>query len=68
MKIFSTLLLVFIISLPLFSQSESEGIRKGPNFKIENLDGDIVELNNELGDGPVLLSFWAYFVLLKKKD
>ena len=56
---FTSLLLVFIISLPLFSQSESEGIRKGPNFKIENLDGDIIELNNELGDGPVLLSFWA---------
>ena len=56
---FTALLLVFIISLPLFSQSESEGIRKGPNFKIENLDGDIIELNNELGDGPVLLSFWA---------
>jgi len=26
---------------------------------LENLEGDITELYNELGEGPVLLSFWA---------
>lgn len=45
--------------MPVFSQGESEGIRKGPNFKTENLDGEPFELNSELGDGPILLSFWA---------
>ena len=59
MRILTTFLILFIFSLPLHSQDESKGIRKGPNFKTENLDGDLVELNAEVGDGPILLSFWA---------
>jgi len=59
MNVLTTLLLFIIISLPVYSQGESEGIRKGPNFKVENLDGEIVELNAEVGEGPILLSFWA---------
>jgi peroxiredoxin len=43
----------------VFAQPDSDGLRKGPNFKVENLEGDIVELEAELGDGPILLSFWA---------
>jgi len=59
MKRSTIFLLLVIISFPIFSQGESEIIRKVPNFKTENLDGEIVELNNEVGEGPILLSFWA---------
>jgi peroxiredoxin len=59
MKILTTILLLLFISVSLHSQGESEGIRKGPNFKAENLDGEMVELNAEIGGGPILLSFWA---------
>jgi peroxiredoxin len=59
MKIFLILLTVVVFSVSLFSQDNSEGIRKGPDFTLENLDGDEVELNQEIGDGPILLSFWA---------
>jgi len=59
MKILTTLVLFIILSLPVYSQGESEGIRKGPNFKTENLDGESFELNSEVGEGPILLSFWA---------
>jgi len=59
MKILTTILLLFFISVSLHSQGQSEGIRKGPNFKAENLDGEMVELNAEVGEGPILLSFWA---------
>ena len=59
MKILSVLFLIVLFSIPVFSQGESEGIRKGPNFKTENLDGESFELNAEVGDGPILLSFWA---------
>ncbi len=59
MKIIITLFLLIIFSTPVFSQGDSEGIRKGPNFKTENLDGESFELKSELGDGPILLSFWA---------
>src|SRR3972149_5093343 len=59
MRKFLTLLSILVFSFPLFSQDELVGIRKGPNFKVENLDGDIVELNAEVGEGPILLRFWA---------
>ena len=59
MKIFLILLTVVVFSVSLFPQDNSEGIRKGPDFTLENLDGDEVELNQEIGDGPILLSFWA---------
>lgn len=59
MKFLKTLLLIFFFSLQFFPQSESEGVRKGPNFKLEDLEGNTVELSSEIGEGPVLLSFWA---------
>jgi len=33
--------------------------QKAPNFKLENLNGKYIELRNLLGEGPVLISFWA---------
>ncbi len=53
------LLLIFPALLSAQSEtSENEG-SKAPNFVLENMDGDLVELNEELGEGPILLSFWA---------
>jgi peroxiredoxin len=54
-------ILLFLLPIFIFAQSESannEG-SKAPNFVLENIDGDLVELNEELGEGPILLSFWA---------
>ena len=45
--------LILIISFNLHAQ------KKAPDFKLENLNGENVELKNFLGKGPVLLSFWA---------
>lgn len=59
MKVTYALLLTLFFSSLAIAQPETEGSRKGPNFKLENLDGDITELYNELGEGPILLSFWA---------
>jgi peroxiredoxin len=52
-------LILIIVSSIAFAQPETDGLRKGPNFKAENLEGDIIELETELGEGPILLSFWA---------
>jgi len=57
-KILLPLFLFYFCSIA-FSQTGSEGIRKAPNFKLEDLSGETVELNGEIGDGPILLSFWA---------
>ena len=59
MKIVLILFSIAVFSVSLFSQDNSEGIRKGPDFTLENLDGNLVELYKEVGDGPILLSFWA---------
>jgi len=59
MKATYALILILFFSNFTFAQPETEGSRKGPNFKLENLEGDITELYSELGEGPILLSFWA---------
>ncbi|MDO8548758.1 MAG: TlpA disulfide reductase family protein [Ignavibacteria bacterium] len=45
--------LIIIISLNINAQ------QKAPNFKLEDLNGEYVELKNLLGKGPLLISFWA---------
>jgi cytochrome c biogenesis protein CcmG/thiol:disulfide interchange protein DsbE len=59
MRLILILLLTVLFSCFLYSQDNSEGIRKGPDFTLEDLSGDFVELNQEVGEGPILLSFWA---------
>ncbi|KAB2908870.1 MAG: TlpA family protein disulfide reductase [Ignavibacteriales bacterium] len=46
---------VLLLSLSVFAQ---EG-KTAPDFAIENLDGDMVSLSDNLGGGPILISFWA---------
>jgi peroxiredoxin len=59
MKIVLTIFLLAIFSVSFFSQDNSGGIRKGPDFTLEDMDGNLVELDKEVGEGPILLSFWA---------
>lgn len=53
--------LFFILFAVTISAQDKEGTagRTAPNFILENLYGDLVELSEELGEGPILLSFWA---------
>lgn len=60
MKFLSLIFFVVFISLPLLAQNEDDlSGRKAPNFKLVNLSGKYLELNKEIGNGPILLSFWA---------
>ena len=60
MKLAFALIIVVLFSFFITAQeSEELAGRRAPNFVLENLDGDYVELNQEIGEGPVLLSFWA---------
>jgi peroxiredoxin len=56
MKNLPFLIFILVLSVSLFAQ---EGGRKSPNFKLENLNGEYVELKTLLGKGPLLISFWA---------
>ena len=53
--------IVFSIFVTSLAQSDNHfnSARTAPNFKLENLDREIIELNNYMGDGPVLLCFWS---------
>jgi cytochrome c biogenesis protein CcmG/thiol:disulfide interchange protein DsbE len=51
-------LFVFVLILAVSARSEDKKTA-APNFAADNLDGKKVELEDLLGDGPVLISFWA---------
>jgi peroxiredoxin len=56
-KIF-VLILIFLVT-SLFAQTEEGEKVTFQNFVLENLEGELVELEEEIGEGPVLISFWA---------
>ncbi len=60
MKLIVLLILCFGASSFLQAQEkETQTIRTAPNFKIENIDGKFIELQKEIGSGPIIISFWA---------
>ena len=61
MKLLMIFLLMFFVTIVINSQdsSESNSSRTAPNFKLENLDSEIIELNDFIGKGPILLCFWS---------
>ena len=59
-------LLIILCSILFFfpiskAQSDSGFVysRTAPNFMLESIDGEILELNDFIGKGPILLCFWA---------
>jgi hypothetical protein len=59
MKLFISLITMFLIQTVLFAKSNVSAIsgRLAPNFKLENLDSEIIELKNFIGKGQILLCF-----------
>jgi peroxiredoxin len=51
-----TLLIAFLC---FFGGSIIAGAAEAPDFTLEDLNGDLFTLSDHLGEGPVLLSFWA---------
>ncbi len=48
----------FAISFHVYGQ-EQKKLSSIQNFVLENLEGDLIELENEIGEGPIILNFWA---------
>lgn len=60
MKYFLFFVMFFLPAHMMFAQSEDAIKGKtASNFKLVDLDGKQVELNKIIGDGPILISFWA---------
>jgi len=49
----------FIFDALAQNDNHSNSGRRAPNFKLENLDREVIELNDFVGKGPVLLCFWS---------
>jgi cytochrome c biogenesis protein CcmG, thiol:disulfide interchange protein DsbE len=49
---------VFVTALAQNNDQSTSG-RNAPNFKLENIDREIIELNDLIGSGPILLCFWS---------
>ena len=60
-KLLMIFVFMFFVTIVINSQdsSESNSSRTAPNFKLENLDSEIIELNDFIGKGPILLCFWS---------
>lgn len=59
MKTILTLVLLTACSIALPQEEELVTARKAPDFKLENIDGKFVQLSQEIGSGPIIISFWA---------
>jgi peroxiredoxin len=57
-RIFIVLMLLGLSSL-ISAQDSEVTETEAANFVLENIEGDIVELNEYIGEGPILISFWA---------
>jgi cytochrome c biogenesis protein CcmG/thiol:disulfide interchange protein DsbE len=60
MKKLIILLLLFLFAANNKAQEKNEQTgRQAPDFTLENIEGDFIGLKDLLGEGPVLLNFWA---------
>ncbi len=54
------LVIILLLSGIVFAQEDSKKLEgKAPNFELEDLDGEFRELSEFLGEGPILICFWA---------
>jgi peroxiredoxin len=52
---------ILLIALSFFIRAQESEItgKKAPDFKLQDINGNYVELKKLVGNGPILLSFWA---------
>jgi len=62
-KIKQLIILGFILSAFATSSAQDDSgnnsNRTAPNFKLENIEREVIELNDFVGERPVLLCFWS---------
>lgn len=59
MRVLAVVIFCLVFLCAAFAQDENQVGKKAPNFKLEDSEGDLFELNKETGSYPILLSFWA---------
>lgn len=59
---------LFLVLPVVFALAEDGAAAKAPNFTLEDVDGNVVNLDSLLTRGPVLLSFWALWCKMCIKE
>lgn len=61
MKLLMIFVFMFFVTIVINSQdsSETNSSRTAPYFALENLDREIIDLNDFISKGPILLCFWS---------
>lgn len=55
----SLIIILVFVTASAQSDIQSNSGRTAPNFKLENLDREIIQLKDYIGNGPILLCFWS---------
>jgi peroxiredoxin len=55
----SQIVLLIFVNVLAQQETQSSSNRTAPNFKLENIEREVIELNDFVGKGPVLLCFWS---------
>lgn len=59
---------LFLILPVVFALAEEGTAAKAPSFTLEDVDGNVVNLDSLLTKGPVLMSFWALWCKMCIKE
>jgi cytochrome c biogenesis protein CcmG/thiol:disulfide interchange protein DsbE len=61
--------LAFVLILPLvFTLADESTTTDAPSFTLEDVDGNVVNLDSLLTKGPVMMSFWALWCKMCIKE
>ena len=52
-------MVVILTLLPLIAQEDEGKLSKAPDFVLKNLEGENYRLSENIGEGPIVISFWA---------
>ena len=52
-------MVVILTLLPLIAQEDEGKLTKAPDFVLKDLEGKNYRLSENIGEGPIVISFWA---------
>jgi peroxiredoxin len=54
-----TLIVILLAGIPVLAQDEEGKLVKAPDFVLKDLEGKNYRLSENIGEGPIVINFWA---------